>query len=96
MGYLYRLSVPRHMEWELVRRIRDLPVCSPTDLSMPPWSEEMIGLLPGYAQHGYPAGEVLKLSRPSDVVFQSWVLITLNEAEQKAGFLRPATLGGRA
>src|SRR5436190_16302386 len=44
------------MEWELVLRIRDLPVCSPVDLSMPPWSGEMIGLLPGYAQHGYPAG----------------------------------------
>src|SRR4051812_37051352 len=57
LGYLYRLSVPRHMEWELVRPIRDLPVCSPVDLSMPPWSEKMIGLLPGYAQYGYPAGE---------------------------------------
>src|SRR4051812_24379087 len=57
LGYLHRQSVPRHMEWELVRRIRDLPVCSPVDLSMPPWFEEMIGLLPGHAQHGYPAGE---------------------------------------
>ena len=57
LGYLHRLSVPRHMEWELVRRIRDLPVCSPVDLSMPPWSEEMISLFPGYIQHGYPAGD---------------------------------------
>src|SRR5436190_13783235 len=56
LGYLHRLSVPRHMEWELIRRIRDLPVCSPADLSMPPWSYEVTGLLPGYTQHGYPAG----------------------------------------
>src|SRR4051812_34552308 len=71
LGYLHRLSVPRHMEWELVCRIRDLPVCSPVDLSMTLWSEEVIGLLPGYAQHGYPAGGTLKLSRLSNVVFQS-------------------------
>src|SRR5436190_9191318 len=57
LGYLHCLSMPRHMEWELVRRIRDLPVCSPVDLSMPPWSEEMIGLLPGYTQHGCPVDE---------------------------------------
>src|SRR3954469_11344025 len=54
LGYFHRLSVPRHMEWELVRRIRGLSVCSPVDLSMLPWSVEMIGLLPRYAQHGYP------------------------------------------
>src|SRR3954464_1412978 len=57
LRYLHRLSVRRHMEWELARRIHDLPVCSPVDLSMPPWSEEMIGLLPGYTQHGYPTGD---------------------------------------
>src|SRR3954464_14398090 len=57
LGYLHRLSVPRHMEWELVRPIRDLPVCSPVDLNMPPWSKEMIGLFPRYAQRGYPMGE---------------------------------------
>src|SRR3954465_9277333 len=57
LGYLHRLSVPRHMTWELVRRIGDLPVCSPVDLSMPPWYEEMDGLLPGYAKRGYPAGD---------------------------------------
>src|SRR3954466_16098088 len=45
------------MKWELVRHIRDLPVCSPADLSMPPWSEEMTGLLPGYAEHGCSAGD---------------------------------------
>src|SRR4051812_11714653 len=56
LGYLHRLSVPCHMKWELVRRIYDLPVCSPADLSRPPWFEEMTGLLPGYAEHGYPAG----------------------------------------
>ena len=57
LGYLHRLSVPCHMEWELVLRIRDLPVCSPVDLSMPPWFDEMIGLLPGYAERGYPVGD---------------------------------------
>src|SRR3954464_588115 len=45
------------MEWELVRPIPGLPVCSHVDLNMPPWSEEMIGLFPGYAQRGYPTGE---------------------------------------
>src|SRR3954469_3122484 len=39
LGYLHRLSVPCHMEWELVRPVRDLSVCSPVDLSMPPSSE---------------------------------------------------------
>src|SRR4051812_46710750 len=57
LGYLYRLSVPRHMEWELVRPIPGLSVCNPVDLNMPPWSEEIVGLFPGYAQRGYPAGE---------------------------------------
>src|SRR5436190_14872102 len=57
LGYLHRLSVPRHMEWELVRPIRDLLVCSPVDLNASPWSEEMVGLFPGYAQRGYPLGE---------------------------------------
>src|SRR3954470_5081056 len=57
LGYLHRLSVPRHMTWELVHRIGDLPVCSPVNLSMPPWSEEMTGLLPGYDEHGYPTGD---------------------------------------
>src|SRR4051812_49270308 len=47
LGYLHRLSVPRHMEWELVRPIPGLPVCSPVDLNMPTWFEEMIGLFPG-------------------------------------------------
>src|SRR3954464_6765567 len=75
LGYLHRLSVLRHMEWELVRRIRDLPVCSPVDLSMPPWSEKMIGLLPGYAQHKYHAGETPQVVQTLNFVFQSWVLI---------------------
>src|SRR4051812_30548453 len=57
LGYLNRLSVPRHMKWELVHRIRVLPVCSPVDLSIPPWSNEVAGLLPGYAEHGYPVGD---------------------------------------
>src|SRR3954462_15471230 len=57
LGYLHRLSVPRHMTWELVRRIGDLPVCSLTDMSVPPRSEEMTDLLPGYAERGYPAGD---------------------------------------
>src|SRR4051812_32461083 len=57
LGYLHRPSVLHHMDWELVLRIHDLPVCSPADLSMPPWSEEMTGLLSGYAEHGYPAGD---------------------------------------
>src|SRR3954470_15181309 len=61
LGYLHRLSVPRHMTWELVRRIGDLPVCSPADLSTPPWSEKMTGLLPGYAERGYPAGDTLQV-----------------------------------
>src|SRR3954470_7258955 len=61
LGYLHRLSVPRHMKWELVRRIHDLPVCSPANLSRPPWSEEMTGLLPGYAEHGYPTGDTLQV-----------------------------------
>ena len=58
LGYLHRLSVPHHMEWELVRPTRDLPVCSPMDLNVSPWSEEMLSLFPGYVQRGYPTGEI--------------------------------------
>src|SRR4051812_3747503 len=57
LGYLHRLSVPRHMTWELVCRLGDLPVCSPADLGTPPCFKEMTGLLPGYAGRGYPAGD---------------------------------------
>ena len=57
LRYLHRLSVPRHTKWELVRRIRDLTVCSPVDLSMPPWSKEMMGLLPRCIERGCPMGE---------------------------------------
>src|SRR3954468_11140079 len=45
------------MDWELVRPICDLPVCSHVGLNVPPWSEEMLSLFPGYAQRGYPTGE---------------------------------------
>src|SRR4051812_16170519 len=53
LGYLYRLFVSRHIDWELVHPIRGLSVGRLEDLSMPPQSEEIFGLFPGCAQHGY-------------------------------------------
>src|SRR4051812_8355526 len=57
LGYLHRLSEPRHIEWEMVRPVPGLLVCSPVDLSVPPWFEEMIGLFSGYAERGCPMSE---------------------------------------
>src|SRR3954466_4361169 len=58
LGYLHHLSVPRHIDWELVRVIHGLPVGRLEGLSMSPQIEDVFGLFPGYAQRGYPAGEI--------------------------------------
>ena len=96
LGYLHRLSVPCHMECELVHRIRDLPVCSPVDLSMPPWSDEVISLLPGYAEHGYPAGGTPQVVQTFGRHF-SELGLDYPKRGRAEGWVSPAgDLGGRA
>src|SRR3954465_8906915 len=63
LGYLHCLSVPRHMDWELIRPIRGLPVCRSVDLNVPPWSEEMFGVFPGCVRCGYPTGKTPQIVR---------------------------------
>ena len=84
------------MEWELVRRIRDLPVCSPAALSMPPWSEEITGLLPGYAEHGYPAGDTPQVVQTFGRRFLELGLDYPTRGRADGWVSRLATLGGHA
>src|SRR4051812_10523188 len=59
LSYLHHLSVPRHIDWKLARRVRGITVGRLGDPSFPPYFEEILGLFLGYTQNGYPAGETL-------------------------------------
>src|SRR3954469_6637610 len=58
-----RLSVPRHIDWELVYPVRGLSVGRLEDLDMPFLSKEVFGLFPRCAQRGYPKDETPRVAR---------------------------------